>query len=1600
MIKKGKRFGKRMTAFFLSFVMVMSLTIGIAPMEAKAATEPVVYENCTLNITSEDTLLEYKSYVKSDVIITNNFKDTMTVSCNNVSKTIQKGESIKLSDVMSGISYFKNSGISIFMKNLSLSFTPLVASISYHPTGASNLKYTGRDLSLLSYNGEASNGYLVYSLSENGSYSLAVPKAKDVGEYTVWYKPIATATYYSDGEKWSTTVKIDKGTPTSSMIPKTPTVSSVSYGTKLSDISLGSYWKWKSSGSTVPNVGSTSYTVVYDKTLDTKNYDWSGVSGYNSSTGKIERQITVTVNPVAKTDDTFTVPTNLSATYNSTKTLNQQITLPANWAWEAGAASAVPKVSDKQFKAVYTVPSQDAVNYTWNQVTGYKNENGTIKITKTLPVTIRPATQSVTLSMADYKFGGTISTPTITGAKESPNVTYYYNTTNSNEGGTEWKNMTSETLDKGTYYMYAKLDATANYAAYTTPTKKFTVSPKTMTGITAVNVEVDYDGEEHFITVSGYPQGATVTFGESEGACDSSSSPTYTEARTEPYTVYYKITAKGYSDYEDSATVKINQKEAELQWGETTFEYNYGVQVPSATVTNLCGEDSCTVTVDGGKTNYSATAYTATAIALSNSNYKLPDIDTKKQTSFTITQKPLSINWSDTEFTYNGTNQKPTATLVGVFDGDTCNVTVSGEQTNAGTDYTATATIDNDNYKLTNGTTPFSIQRKSLTESTVAAVLTDVSYNEEDESYCYDWDGNFIEPTISITDSETGQDVELVRGKDFIVSGTNSECEVGIYTIVLTGNGNYKDVAKVKWRITKGTVGPVVKLSDWTYGDEPNTPVVISADDNVATPTYTYYLDEQCTNQTTLAKGAKIPGGVPSFAGTYWVKADFAGTEEYAAVSKTESFTILPKDITVTPKDGQKKTYGERDPEFIYTAALVGEDTLKGSLSRVVGEDKGSYVITQGTITNEENPNYNITFVTDKVFTIEAKKLTEKMVSVSPINYVYDGNEHMPVTTAEDTTTKVEGTGIDEETDIELRGSKEASECGVYNIYFVGKGNYTGTVKKQWCISLTGGPEEEPIIPGNFEKDAKVAPDAPISEATINNAMTEIVNAPAIFTEEDKLAVEKGDDARLWLEVTKTDERNIFVADMIKMIEATTQSWAKIPEFTFFEADLFKQITGQEKIQIHEPGMNMSITIKIPDELINEDTTMVREYQIIRLHTDETTNERQVDVLQGDFNALTKEFTFETDKFSTYAIVYSDKKLVSSVSLNKSSETLTKASETLQLAATVTPGDAANKNVTWKTSNPAVATVDAKGEVTAVANGTCTITVTTEDGGKSAVCVITVAIPSTDQGSQNQGSQNQDGQNQSSQNQGSQNQGGQNQGGQNQGGQNLSSQNQSSQNQKGKKTDETEDTIASQRVLHENALALNEQLKVTQTGKKITVRWGKVKGADGYLVYVQYANKKFTSKSVNIVKGGEKTKLTVGKISNKKIDTKKDFKVYVEAYKMVGKKRVSLDKSITTHVAGSKNKTYTNPKTIKLKKKSYELKVSESGKIKATIVKINKKKKILSNKYAKTLRYASSNDKVATVSKTGKIKAVGKGTCTIYVYAKNGNAKRVKVTVR
>ena len=89
---------------------------------------------------------------------------------------------------------------------------------------------------------------------------------------------------------------------------------------------------------------------------------------------------------------------------------------------------------------------------------------------------------------------------------------------------------------------------------------------------------------------------------------------------------------------------------------------------------------------------------------------------------------------------------------------------------------------------------------------------------------------------------------------------------------------------------------------------------------------------------------------------------------------------------------------------------------------------------------------------------------------------------------------------------------------------------------------------------------------------------------------------------------------------------------------------------------------------------------------------------------------------------------------VTGVSISKQTLSLVEGS-TETLTATVTPSDATNKSISWKSSDAATATVDNNGKVTAVKAGSTTITVTTSDGSKTATCSVTVTakeVPPTE----------------------------------------------------------------------------------------------------------------------------------------------------------------------------------------------------------------------------------------------------------------------------
>ena len=103
------------------------------------------------------------------------------------------------------------------------------------------------------------------------------------------------------------------------------------------------------------------------------------------------------------------------------------------------------------------------------------------------------------------------------------------------------------------------------------------------------------------------------------------------------YTVWSKVIGDNVHNDSNpvSVAVTIAPKQVGLTWSNTSFTYNGQSHIPTATATGLVGSDQCVVTVSGAQTN--AGTYTATATALSNANYKLPD---KATTSFTIEEAP------------------------------------------------------------------------------------------------------------------------------------------------------------------------------------------------------------------------------------------------------------------------------------------------------------------------------------------------------------------------------------------------------------------------------------------------------------------------------------------------------------------------------------------------------------------------------------------------------------------------------------------------------------------------------------------------------------------------------------------------------------------------------------------------------------------------------------------------------------------------------------------------------------------------------------------------------------------------------------------------
>ena len=137
-----------------------------------------------------------------------------------------------------------------------------------------------------------------------------------------------------------------------------------------------------------------------------------------------------------------------------------------------------------------------------------------------------------------------------------------------------------------------------------------------------------------------------------------------------------------------------------------------------------------------------------------------------------------------------------------------------------------------------------------------------------------------------------------------------------------------------------------------------------------------------------------------------------------------------------------------------------------------------------------------------------------------------------------------------------------------------------------------------------------------------------------LVSEEDRALLEEGKDIIIFLENTDISE---FVAEEDKqlVIEAVN-SIENAQVGVYLDINLFKQIGDSDPEKITNTNEPIVVSVEIPQQLISNDENVQRTYYIVRVHNG------QVDIIEGEFDAETGLFTFETDKFSTYTIVYTD----------------------------------------------------------------------------------------------------------------------------------------------------------------------------------------------------------------------------------------------------------------------------------------------------------------------------------------------------------------------
>ena len=250
----------------------------------------------------------------------------------------------------------------------------------------------------------------------------------------------------------------------------------------------------------------------------------------------------------------------------------------------------------------------------------------------------------------------------------------------------------------------------------------------------------------------------------------------------------------------------------------------------------------------------------------------------------------------------------------------------------------------------------------------------------------------------------------LTEGDDYTLSYSDNT-NAGTATVTVTGTGDYSGTATGTFTIQPATLTlENVTIEGKTY-DGTTAATVTSVDfdglvNGEKLDSGTGYTATAVFDDANAGEG-KTATVTVELKNTNYAFKDGA-TAEYELTNQT----IAPCPVTVTP-DAKSKAYGQSDPALTYTVSgLASGDSLTGELSRAEGENAGSYLIGQATLTDANNPNYAITFDGTKALTIEKADVT-LTVTVDPASQKA-GNPVTVTVTAQNAEENLMDTGWDQ----------------------------------------------------------------------------------------------------------------------------------------------------------------------------------------------------------------------------------------------------------------------------------------------------------------------------------------------------------------------------------------------------------------------------------------------------------------------------------------------------------------------------------------------------------------------------------------------------------